>query len=218
MRLMRITFVLAITAILVAGPYAYVMYRKSQCRNFRVVHEGVLYRSGQMSLPALKRAIFEYGIKTVITLRYADSPDHLPPDSAEEKFCKEDGINHFRIPYRPWWASDGTVPADKGVQTFLNVMKDSSNYPVLIHCFAGIHRTGSYCAVFRMEFDQWSNSEAVQEMRNLGYTDEHLDVLSYLENYRRAGTPGRNDMYQGPATSIRPASHHTERKVMSDER
>ena len=41
------------------------------------------------------------------------------------------------------------------------VMADPGNYPVLVHCFAGIHRTGAYCAVYRMEFERWDNADAM---------------------------------------------------------
>jgi tyrosine-protein phosphatase SIW14 len=214
MRILRILFGFAIAAILVIGPYGYAMYRKHTCRNFRVVEDGVLYRSGQMSLAGLKRAAYEYGIKTVITLRYAENPADPPPDLAEEEFCKRESITHYRLPYLPWWASDGSVPAEKNVQKFLKIMRDPANYPVLVHCFAGIHRTGSLCAIYRMEFDHWTNAEAMQEMKNLGYTDDHMDVQAYLEHYR-AGDADHNERFQGPA-NVRPASHHREREVMRD--
>jgi len=216
MRILRILFALAIAAIVLVGPYGYILYRKNTCRNFRVVKDGVLYRSGQMSVAGLKRAVYEYGIKTVVTLRYSENPENPAPDAAEEEYCKRELITHYRIPYLPWWGSDGTVPAEKNVKTFMQIMGDSTNYPVLIHCFAGIHRTGSLCAIYRMEFDHWTNAEAIQEMRNLGYTDDHMDVQAYLEHYHPGGVPG-NEIYHGP-NNIRPASHQTERKAMSDGR
>jgi tyrosine-protein phosphatase SIW14 len=184
MRWFRVIFSLAIIGIIASGPYYYAMYLKKNLRNFHVVREGVLYRSGQMSLSGLKRTIFENNIKTVITLRFAPHPNDPPPDMAEENLCKELGLRHYRIPYRAWWASVGPAPAEKSVRMFLDIMKDTSNYPVLIHCFAGVHRTGAYCAIYRMEFEHWSNARAMREMRNLGYTDEHVDLLGFLENYR----------------------------------
>jgi tyrosine-protein phosphatase SIW14 len=216
MRILRILFAFTIAAILVAGPYGYALYRRNTCRNFRVVEDGVLYRSGQFSVAGLRRAVYEYGIKTVVTMRYSENPDNPPPDLAEEEFCKRELINHYRIRYRPWWASDGTVPAEKNVQTFLAIMRNPANYPVLVHCFAGIHRTGAFCAIYRMEFDHWSNAQAIQEMRNLGYTDDHMDVQAYLENYR-PGRPSENERYHLP-NNVRPASHQTDRKMMSDGR
>jgi len=79
------------------------------------------------------------------------------------------------------------VPNEANVKTFLTVMKDAKHYPVLLHCFAGYHRTGAYCAAYRMEFQALSRAEAIREMYNLGYrtieTDE--DVYSYLKAYRK---------------------------------
>ena len=43
------------TALLIGGPVAYSWYRQSQYRNFRIVADGKLYRSGQMSMSALQR-------------------------------------------------------------------------------------------------------------------------------------------------------------------
>jgi protein tyrosine/serine phosphatase len=66
-------------------------------------------------------------------------------------------------------------------------MSDPANHPVLVHCFAGIHRTGAFCALYRMEFDGWSNEQAVQEMKELGYADYHRDVFAYLRRYQPRG-------------------------------
>ena len=65
-------------------------------------------------------------------------------------------------------------------------MDDPANYPVLVHCFAGIHRTGAYMAVYRMEIDRWDNDAALDELRACGYRhlDDEWDVLGYLESYR----------------------------------
>ncbi len=167
-------------------PLCYSYYRQAHMRNFRAVRSGVLYRSGQMSLMGLKTAEHDYGIKTVITLRDSSVPDGAPPDLREEDYCNAAGINYCRISPRTWWAPDGSVPAEEGVQRFRAIMDDPANYPVLIHCFAGIHRTGAFCAVYRMEYDHWSNEQAIAEMRACGYKDldDEWDLLGYLEQYR----------------------------------
>lgn len=171
---------------LFGGPLVFGHYRHAQIRNFHIVHDGVLYRSGQMSISGLKRVIHDFGIKTVVTLRDAYYPGNLPPDLAEQKFCEAEELNHIRITPRQWWAADGSVPAEKGVRQFLEVMDDPANYPVLIHCFAGSHRTGAYCAVYRMEYERWTNADALAEMKAFGYCnlDDELDILGYLEQYR----------------------------------
>jgi tyrosine-protein phosphatase SIW14 len=185
-RLIQVCTGIAMVVLLIAGPVLVAFHQQAQMRNFRVVREGVLYRSGQMTLEGLKRIVNDYRIKTVVTLRDAYVPGQLPPDLAEEQFCNAEEINHVRIPPRSWDAPDGAAPADEGVHTFLEVMKDPANYPVLVHCFAGVHRTGAFVAIYRMEFERWTNARAMAEMKACGYTtlDDEWDILGYLEQYR----------------------------------
>ena len=72
------------------------------------------------------------------------------------------------------------------VDRFLEVMKDPSNYPVLIHCYAGIHRTGAFCAVYRMEIEHWSNKRAIDELMAAGYRTlpDDWDLLEFLETFQ----------------------------------
>lgn len=179
-------FAVLIAALLVGGPVGYASYRKAHLRNFRVVSHGVLYRSGQLSLDGLKRVINDYDIRTVITLRDAAVPGEPALDAAEEEYCQQRGIHFFRIPPRNWWAGDGSVPAEPGVRQFLAIMDESSHYPVLVHCFRGVHRSGAYSAIFRIEYERWSNAAALAEMQALGYSnlDEEWDILGYLERYQ----------------------------------
>jgi tyrosine-protein phosphatase SIW14 len=175
-------------ATLIAGPVVYAVQQQSRMRNFRVVREGALYRSGQMHPDGLKRAIHDYGIKTVISLR--DSPDGYgpAPDKAEESFCRQEELSFYRFSPRGWDSRDGAAPAEENVKKFLAIVRNPRNQPVLIHCFAGIHRTGAYCAVYRMEEDQWVNARAIAEAMACGYAhlNEELDILGYLEKYRPA--------------------------------
>jgi len=170
-------------------PLGYSYYRQTQMRNFHAVRQGVLYRSGQMSLAGLKTAIHDFGIKTVITLRDPTYPDGARPDLSEEEYCEGEEITYCRISPRNWWAPDGSVPAEEGVQRFREIMDNPENYPVLMHCFGGIHRTGAYCAIYRMEYEHWSNAQAIAELRAGGYKDldDEWDLLGYLEQYRPRG-------------------------------
>lgn len=187
MRKLQVVFSLVILGVLIGGPLAYLQYHRRNLRNFHVVREGVLYRSGQLSVDGLRRLVHEYGIKTVLTLRFPKEPGMPPPDLKEELFCKQAGLRHFRISSLPWYASVGPIPAQKNVDKFLRIVNDPANHPVLVHCFAGMHRAGTYCAVYRMEFDRWSPADAIREMKHFGYEEDHFDVLSYLEHYQRRG-------------------------------
>jgi protein tyrosine/serine phosphatase len=188
-------FGFVLVAVLVGGPLGYLQYRKANFRNFRVVEPGVLYRSGQLSIPGLKRILNDYGVRTIVTLRDAYTAGKPPPDLAEEQFCQEQELNYVRITPLAWWSDDGPAPASEGVQRFLKVMDDPANYPVYLHCFAGTHRSGAYVAVYRMEYQHWSNAEALAELKANGYVklDEETDILGFLESYvprwRKSVTP-----------------------------
>jgi protein tyrosine/serine phosphatase len=179
----------AVVVALIAAPVAYAFHALEQMRNFRVVREGVLYRSGQMSLGGLKRAAHDYRIRTVISLRDAASD----ADRAEEAWCRAQEINFHRLTPASWDAEHGPAAVEPNVRRFVEIVSDPANYPVLVHCFAGVHRTGAYCAIYRMEREGWSNAEAIAEVKACGYDnlDWEFDVLGYLEQYRpvRAATP-----------------------------
>ena len=93
---LRISFLPAtlIAVVIFAVPIGYDQYQKRHIRNFRVVKDGVLYRSGQLSPSGLRRVIHDYGIRTVVSFRYAKSEDQDPPDLWEESVCKELGVNY----------------------------------------------------------------------------------------------------------------------------
>src|SRR5688572_25770674 len=91
-----------VAAVLVGLPWGYAEHRQAHYRNLRVVKPGVLYRSGQMSLVGMKRAVHDYGIRTVVTLRDADVPGDPPPDLAEEEYCRAQALKHVRITPRRW--------------------------------------------------------------------------------------------------------------------
>jgi tyrosine-protein phosphatase SIW14 len=187
-RAIRFLLGLGVLSVIVGVPAGYAAYRNANLRNFGVVKPGVLYRSGQLSQSGLERVIHDHGIRTVVTLRDAVVEGERPPDWREEKYCRDQDIKYVRLRPREWHAElpGEPVPAEAGLKKFLEVMDDPANYPVLVHCLAGIHRTGAYMAVYRMEMDRWDNEAALDELRACGYRhlDDEWDVLGYLESYR----------------------------------
>ena len=167
-----------------------IMYWKTEdnrFRNLRVVDTGELYRCGQLDTDELTRISNEYGIKTIVTFRDVRHPGDPIPDQHEVDFAAEHGIRHVRISPRRWSDPEGGPPPIQAqIDRFLNEMDSARDVgPILIHCFAGIHRTGAYSAIYRMEYDGWSNDDAIREMQNCGYTtlEDDPDILHFLENY-----------------------------------
>ncbi|MEI7685899.1 MAG: tyrosine-protein phosphatase [Planctomycetota bacterium] len=182
-RSLQFAFGLFIAAFVTVTPFLYQSYHNRTFRNVRVVKDGVLYRSAQLTIPGLQRLVYDYGIKTVVCLRDGTKAN----DQAEEKYCRENSIQFVRIPPRSWsLRDDGSAAVEQGLDAFREVMKDEKNHPILLHCFAGTHRTGAYVAIYRMDFQGWSNERAMNELRTLGYVtlDEDRNVFEFLSNYR----------------------------------
>jgi tyrosine-protein phosphatase SIW14 len=182
----RTLLALGVILVVAGGPVAFYRYREIHERNFRVVVDGVLYRSGQLTPAGLERLIRERGIRTVVSLR-----KHERSDGWEEAFCAERGVRHVRIVPRVWAADEeGDIPAEQAVREFLEVMDNPAHYPVLVHCFAGIHRTGTMVAIFRMEYQGWTLEQALAEMHHCGFEPEDMeqDIAVYLRSY----TPRRH--------------------------
>lgn len=181
-------FLVATVAALVVGvPLVYSASRQHHRRNFRVVEDGVLYRSGQLTPAGLAAVIDDYGIKTVVSLRTSRDPGGPNPDAWEEDVCAARKLTHLRLIPKVWGADEkGEIPADANVRRFVDVTADPANHPVLVHCFAGIHRTGTLVAVFRMERHRWPSDRAIDEMEFCGFDPEdmHEHIEGYLRNYR----------------------------------
>jgi protein tyrosine/serine phosphatase len=193
----RLTPVFAACALLMAlaVPLLFAHRERLETRHLRVVREGVLYRSGQMPTAGIGRLVHDLGLKTVVSLRDADRP----ADQAEEKYCREKGVRFVRIAPLSWDGVQGSTPVDQGLETFLGVMQNPKNHPVLVHCYRGVHRTGAYVAVYRMECDGWTKERALREMVLAGYDqlEEHHDLRGYLLSYRPTGKYRLDDLAVG---------------------
>lgn len=173
-------------------PFAYKAHSSTEYRNFRVVQSGRLYRSGQMTPRAFTRVVREHSIQTVISLRDTKDGTGIHEDQAERDYCTANGLGFYRIPFAGWTRVNGVAPGDKNITEFLRILDDpATQYPVLVHCFAGIHRTGAHVAVYRMEYQGWTSGEASEEMRSMGTprTKFDNDLLDYLETYKLQRRP-----------------------------
>lgn len=169
------------------APIVVALRQQAQLSRFHVVRDGVLYRSAQLPLAGLERVLRDHGIRTVITLRDSDSA----ADQAEEAFCRTRGIRFVRIPPRSWDGVQGSAPVEAGLRRFLDEVQDPTRWPVLVHCFRGVHRTGQYVAVYRVECEGWTVEHALNEMVDHGYQrvhlEQHRDVQGYFASYKRTG-------------------------------
>ena len=187
---LRPLLVLLVVLLLAAVPFGYRAVVSTSYRNFRVVEAGVLYRSGQMSQAGFERVCRERGIRTVVKLREASGDKDESADLAQQRFCQDHSIGFYRFPQADWSPVNGVIPGHANVRRFVEMMADPTvPKPVLVHCFAGIHRTGPLVAAYRMEFAGWSNEEAIVEMTGMGTVRTTFadNLLGYLREYRPHG-------------------------------
>ena len=143
--------------------------------HFHAVRKGTLYRSGQPKGVGLTW-VKHFGIRTLINLRKPDSKGTLE----EKVYAAENGLNFHNF-------SIGSSHEDieKTVRRFLAIVDDKSNWPVLVHCSRGKERSGVLSAVFRMEYDRWTNEQALQETYRLGLEEGHMPIPeNYIRNYK----------------------------------
>jgi protein tyrosine/serine phosphatase len=164
-----------LAAILVIQPILFYRSRYSHSKRLRVVIPGRLYRSGQMTAEGFRDAIERYHFRTIINVQ-----DEVPnPDLwrsfwdrrtvKERELCESLGVRYVHI--MPILLSRRQSPEHHpaAIDDLLEVLDDESSYPVLIHCHAGLHRTGVLTAVCRMEYQGWSASQAYREVRANGF-------------------------------------------------
>jgi hypothetical protein len=172
-------------------------YRASFARTKRLreVTPGQFYRSGQMTVEGYQDAVERLKIRTVVNLR-DDMPDPDVRQSffdgrtvKESELCRRLGVNWVFI--APDLIPKGRIPASRpaAIDKFLELLDDKSAYPILVHCNAGLNRTGVIVAVYRMEHDGWTPLQAWNELRANGFgeftsTADNNYITQYVLSYQ----------------------------------
>ena len=192
------TLALSAFVVLIVVVWPIVEYRNVYAFNkrLRVVTPGRVYRCGEMNAEGFAETVARLKIRTILNLQ-DDFPD---PDVCksfwdwstikESELCRRLGVQYVLI--KPDLIQRRLAPLERpaAVDEFLRLMDDESAYPVLIHCKAGLHRTGVVTAVYRMEYEGWSPAEAYRELKAHGFgdwvcTSANDYVNEYVLQYRR---------------------------------
>ena len=140
-------------------------------KNFGQMDEH-FYRGAQPD-PNDYKALADLGIKMIFDLRDE-------PTSYEKKNAETAGIKYVNIPM-----SDTHKPTSEQVETFINLSKDSANWPFYVHCIGGRHRTGLIGAVYRYNNYGWDFDTVYREMKNYDYYSRwgHGAIKDYVKEY-----------------------------------
>ena len=172
---LTVAMVATVIGLVVVGSAATKWYH---VRNFGVVRRGVLYRSAQPSPRSLTEVLERYGIKTIVNLRPPSEDAGSGWYEGEKSWAESHGVRLIDLPVHA-----GGIPSKEQVTLFLELCRDASKQPILMHCEAGKGRTGYLAAIYRMEFDGWPAERAIQEMAQYRFGPERHD--KELERLRR---------------------------------
>ena len=178
--------IIALIGIVLVGVIKYV-YDMNINHNFETITDGKVYKSGVIPPDELESYIKKYNIKSVVDLRFPGTEDlvnnpEIPKELTAERdaIAKIKGVNYFNN------GSD-QVPNQKNLDVFFKIMDDKNNYPVLIYCYHGVGRAEMYSALYRIEYEKWSNEEARNGVRSIikfSSFDDGTPKGEYLKAYK----------------------------------
>ena len=129
--------------------------------NFYVVEDRKLYRCAQLPHDVLNNYMKQFGIKTVVCLR----GEHPEEDwwRREKAVVERRGGKFFSISMNA-----GNMTSKSKLIKLLDIY-DSAPRPILIHCRAGADRTGEAAALWVLEQQKKSYSEAAKQLAFIPY-------------------------------------------------
>jgi len=124
--------------------------------NFHEVVPGKVYRSSQPDQPQIESLVQSHGIRTVVNLRGAQetAPWYVEESTAVARFdvCHED-IS----------LSAARLPQPQEVRRLVEIF-DRAEFPILLHCFRGVDRTGLSSACARLLLTDDSIDDGVAQL------------------------------------------------------
>ncbi len=142
-------------------------------RNFGQVTP-TLYRGGQPTAEGFE-TLARVGINIIV-----DTGRSKRDEGIVEKL----GMTYVSL---PWYCP---FPKDKVFDRFVELIRKNPRKKIFVHCRFGDDRTGMMIAAYRMAEDGWTAKQAMQEMREFGYTPIHHLMCPGLSRYEK-GFPGR---------------------------
>jgi protein tyrosine/serine phosphatase len=179
-----ISFSILAIVLIFAGKYYYDMNIN---HNFEIITQGKVYKSGVIPPSEIESYVKKYHIKSIVDLRMPGTNDLvLNPEkpgelqAEREAVAKINGVNYFSNPSEQ-------VPNQKNIDVFTKIMDNKANYPVLIHCYHGTGRAEMYSAIYRIEYENFTNEEARNGVRTLikwSSFDDGKPKGEYLKAYK----------------------------------
>lgn len=148
-------------------------------KRWGVVEEGQIFRSAQLSRYLVKETLERNHVQVVVDLTW-DDPAEVNHE-AELRAIAELGIERGLFPLKGDGTGDVHIYA-AAVAAVARAVREKK--PVLVHCFAGAHRTGGVVALYRLLVQGKSPDFVFREMQKYKY-DPALSpiLLEYLNEH-----------------------------------
>jgi protein-tyrosine phosphatase len=145
-------------------------------KRFAMVEQGWLYRGGQIDAGLIEELVDKYKIEGILALTRLRS--HKPDEAAELALVRERNLDLGLVPM----PGDGVAAFDRLDQA-ADWIAVHQGHPVLIHCTAGVNRTGAAIAAYRMKHCGWTPQKALAEARRFGMHDRDGELTTHLTKY-----------------------------------
>ncbi len=133
-----------------------------------------LYRGAQPH-PAGIQELKNLGITTIVDLR-GENPAQR---DSERQQAESLGIRFVSIPVSGW-----DPPSNEQVAQFLSLFRNNPKEKVFVHCRFGDDRTGVFVATYRMAFEGWPATQAMNEMYFFGFNGFwHPSMKSFIRDF-----------------------------------
>jgi len=158
--------------------------------NYRleVISPNKVYKSALIPPDKIESFLLENKIKTVIDLLHPElnnalnpaGQSHIDEEAKAIKAINQEhdlSIAHINI-------QSDQVPTKENLEQFFKILDKKANYPVLIHCYHGTGRAQIYSALYRMEYEGWSNKDARDKTRVV------VEALGYRSSFAEGKPKG----------------------------
>ncbi len=148
-------------------------------RQFGVVKQGQIYRSGQISSSLIKKTLVKYNIGVIVCLSGDESDD--VDKVAEKRAAEELGIERHIFPLK----GNGTGDINNYAGAIAAICQaQKKQKPALVHCSAGAQRTGGVIAAYRLLVEKEDPVFVIAEMKRYGWNPKrNTKLLPYLNSH-----------------------------------
>jgi Tyrosine phosphatase family len=137
---------------------------------------GRLYLSAMPTYRGLQLAQPRYHFRTIINLYPELTPEQSPHWHDELQFVHEHGLTYVGNE-----SSDGTGGEDFVART-IELSRDPSTWPILVHCHASMDRSPAWVGIYRFVVEGWPLADAIREIeRHRGLRPKAAVTVLYTQ-------------------------------------